>query len=124
MNLIEDLKEKYPQIDPSKIYITGLSAGGSKATLLGIKHPHVFAAVAAVSSPGVALDDQQWSTLGNKQMLSRTASNEKGVMMKLVAVKDLAHWNYKPEAALIWDFFKNYEQDTENGELIVEADSE
>ena len=49
---------------------------------------------------GVALDDQQWSTLGNKQMLSGTASNEKGVMMKLVAVKDLAHWNYKPEAAL------------------------
>ena len=52
MNLIEDLKEKYPQIDPSKIYITGLSAGGSKATLLGIKHPDVFAAVAAVH-PGV-----------------------------------------------------------------------
>ncbi len=207
MDLIEDLKEKYPQIDPSRIYITGLSAGGSKATLLGIKHPDVFAAVAAVSSPGVdkqelteiseqytgpnipylyicgdhdnfqmipvdgsgkfgtpgifqadpnvnmfpfiqayqkannlavsagydmalneyygmALDDQQWSTLGNKQMLSGTASNEKGVMMKLVAVKDLAHWNYKPEAALIWDFFQNYQRNTANGELIVEADSE
>jgi len=207
MNLIEDLKKKYPQIDPSKIYITGLSAGGSKATLLGMKYPDVFAAVAAVSSPGVdkqevteisehytghdipylyicgdhdnfqmipvdgsgkfgtpgifqadpnvsmfefvqayqkvnnlevssnydmalneyygvALDDQQWSTLGDKQMLSGTASNEKGVIMKLVAVKDLAHWNYKPEVALIWDFFKNYQRDTEDGELIVEAASE
>ena len=38
--------------------------------------------------------------------------------MELAAVKDLAHWNYKPEAEYIWNFFKNYERNIENGELI------
>ena len=207
LNLIEDLKVKYPQIDPSRIYLTGLSAGGSKATLMGVKYPGVFAAVAAVSSPGVdkqeltsivetysgpevpylyicgdhdnfqmipvdgsgqfgtpgifqndpnvdmfpfiqayqkinqleiasqydlslnefygvALDNQEWTTLGEKQMLVGTASNANGVVMKLAAVKDLAHWNYKPEAAFIWDFFQDYQRNTENGELIINNSEE
>lgn len=207
INLIEDLKAKYPQIDPSRIYLTGLSAGGSKATLMGVKYPGIFAAVAAVSSPGVdkqelteiaatytgpevpylyivgdhdnfqmipvdgsgqfgtpgifqndpnvdmfpfiqayqkingldvsaqydlslnefygvALDNQEWTTLGDKQMLVGTASNENGVMMKLAAVKDLAHWNYKPEAAFIWDFFQDYQRNAETGELIINGSAE
>ncbi|CZR00225.1 alpha/beta hydrolase family esterase [Trichococcus ilyis] len=207
LNLIEDLKAKYPQIDPSRIYLTGLSAGGSKATLMGVKYPGVFAAVAAVSSPGVdkqeltaiaenyfgpevpylyiagdhdnfqmipvdgsgqfgtpgifqndpnvdmfpfiqayqkinrlevserydmslnefygvALDNQGWTALGDKQMLVGTDSNANGAIMKLAAVKDLAHWNYKPEAAFIWDFFQDYQRNTENGQLIMNTPAE
>lgn len=41
--------------------------------------------------------------------------------MKLAAVKDLAHWNYKPEAAFIWDFFQDYQRNTENGALIINS---
>ena len=39
------LLEKYPQLDPARIYAHGLSAGSMTATALGIKKSHVFAAV-------------------------------------------------------------------------------
>ena len=205
MNLIKDLKVKYPQIDPSRIYLTGLSIGGAESFLLGAKYCDVFAAVGIVSGVnvfaeevaeisenytggevpllyicgdhdffqmipvdgsskygtqylygdqvwdedenthifsslqayqkinglevtemdmskneyyGIGLDNQQWTKLGDKDMYTGTLSNENGVVMELAAVKDLAHWNYKPEAEYIWNFFKNYERNIENGELI------
>lgn len=205
MNLINDLKVKYPQIDPSRIYLTGLSIGGAESFLLGAKYSDVFAAVGIVSGVnvfasevtkiaenytggevpllylcgdhdffqmipvdgsskygtqylfgdqvwdndenthifsslqayqkinglevsemdmskneyyGIELDDQKWIKLGDKDMYTGTLSNENGVVMELAAVKDLAHWNYKPEAEYIWNFFKNYERNSENGELI------
>lgn len=205
MNLIKDLKVKYPQIDPSRIYLTGLSIGGAESFLLGAKYSDVFAAVGIVSGVnvfaeevaeisenytggevpllyicgdhdffqmipvdgssqygtqylygdqvwdedenthifsslqayqkinglevtemdmskneyyGIGLDNQQWTKLGDKDMDTGTLSNENGVVMELAAVKDLAHWNYKPEAEYIWNFFKNYERNIENGELI------
>ena len=205
MNLIKDLKVKYPQIDPSRIYLTGLSIGGAESFLLGAKYSDVFAAVGIVSGVnvfaeevaeisenytggevpllyicgdhdffqmipvdgssqygtqylygdqvwdedenthifsslqayqkinglevtemdmskneyyGIGLDNQQWTKLGDKDMYTGTLSNENGVVMELAAVKDLAHWNYKPEAEYIWNFFKNYERNFENGELI------
>lgn len=205
MNLINDLKVKYPQIDPSRIYLTGLSIGGAESFLLGAKYSDVFAAVGIVAGVnvfaeevteisenytggevpllyicgdhdffqmipvdgssqygtqylygdqvwdedenthifsslqayqkinglevtemdmskneyyGIGLDNQQWTKLGDKDMYTGTLSNENGVVMELAAVKDLAHWNYKPEAEYIWNFFKNYERNIENGELI------
>lgn len=205
MNLIKDLKVKYPQIDPSRIYLTGLSIGGAESFLLGAKYSDVFAAVGIVAGVnvfaeevaeisenytggevpllyicgdhdffqmipvdgssqygtqylygdqvwdedenthifsslqayqkinglevtemdmskneyyGIELDNQQWTKLGDKDMYTGTLSNENGVVMELAAVKDLAHWNYKPEAEYIWNFFKNYERNIENGELI------
>ena len=39
------LLEKYSQLDPSRIYAHGLSAGSMTATALGVKKSHVFAAV-------------------------------------------------------------------------------
>ena len=39
------LFRKYPQLDPSRVYAEGLSAGSMTATALGIKKSHVFAAV-------------------------------------------------------------------------------
>ena len=39
------LLEKYPQLDPSRVYGEGLSAGSITATALGIKKSHLFAAV-------------------------------------------------------------------------------
>lgn len=205
MNLIKDLKVKYPQIDSSRIYLTGLSIGGAESFLLGAKYSDVFAAVGIVAGVnvfaeevaeisenytggevpllyicgdhdffqmipvdgssqygtqylygnqvwdedenthifsslqayqkinglevtemdmskneyyGIGLDNQQWTKLGDKDMYTGTLSNENGVVMELAAVKDLAHWNYKPEAEYIWNFFKNYERNIENGELI------
>ena len=43
------LFSKYPQLDPSRVYAEGLSAGSITATALGIKKSHVFAAVGGES---------------------------------------------------------------------------
>ncbi len=210
-HLIQDLKVKYPQIDPSRIYVTGLSLGGAKSSLYGIKYSDVFAAVGVVSGVnvfaeeiqslvdeyegystpylylcgdhdffqmipvdgtsahglteltdgaaniwqedpnvhiysalqayqfinglevtemdmtlneyyGMALDDWQAEALGDKTVYAGTLSNDQGVVMKLVAVENLPHWNYKPEAAYIYDFFMNYKKDVETGEVIFVND--
>lgn len=206
---IEMLKVKYPQIDESRIYVTGLSAGGSASILYGAKYNKVFAGVGAVSAPGVdkaelaevvsqyqgdnvpmiyvcgdhdffgmipvdlsseycfqvaegvgiasvdenvdifpyiqnyqkingltvadtydlslnpyygiALDNQQWIQLGVKDTLEGTLSNENGVIMKFAAIKDQAHWNYKPEAEYIWNFLKHYSRDTMTGALMIDG---
>ncbi|MFV0396265.1 MAG: hypothetical protein ACK5LC_18090, partial [Coprobacillaceae bacterium] len=68
---------------------------------------------------GIQLENQQWTKLGSKDMLEGQLSNDKGVVIQLAAVKDLAHWNYKPEAEYIWNFFKNYQRDIETKELII-----
>lgn len=205
INLIDDLKVKYPQIDSSRIYLTGLSIGGAETFLLGAQYSNIFAAVASVSGVnvfadqvteiannynggeipllylcgdhdfyqmipvdgsskygtaylygdqvwdedenthifssiqayqkmnglevseidmskneyyGIALENQGWTKLGSKDMYTGTLSNENGVVMELAAIKDLAHWNYKPEAEYIWNFFEKYRRDIETGELI------
>lgn len=205
MNLIKDLLVKYPQVDPSKIYLNGLSIGGAESFLLGLKHSDVFAGVGITSGVnvfadevtktadayskgevpllylcgdhdffqmipvdgsskfgtkylfgfqvwdtdknvrifsslqayqkinglevsnidmkaneyyGIALNNQKWTKLGEKDMLVGTLSNKNGVVMELAAIKDLAHWNYKPEAQYIWNFFKKYKRDTVTGKLI------
>ncbi|MFS5861460.1 PHB depolymerase family esterase [Streptococcus agalactiae] len=192
LELVEYLKEEYPQINPDQVYITGLSAGGSKAALWAAKHPDVFAASASVSSPGVdktellqvstntfndlvpylyivgdhdffqmipvdgsskygmpniffddpnvsmfefvqayqringltvsdkpdmslnqfyglAFNKESWFELGTKKTFEGSLTNADGKeVIRLVAVENLAHWNYRPEAEYIWQFFKQY----------------
>ena len=43
--VVLELLKKYPQLDPSRIYAEGLSAGGFTATAIGITKSHLFAAV-------------------------------------------------------------------------------
>lgn len=193
---INMLEEKYPMIDSSRIYVTGLSAGASASTLYGALYSDVFAAVGAVSGPGVdkdelaayvetyagnkmpwlyicgdhdffgmlpvdgsstnsfqvadgvyiqsvdpassmfsfiqsyqkinglevseeydmaaneyygvAGDSQTWIRLGEKDALETDFNGDNGVAIRLTAIKNQAHWNYKPEAEYIWNFFKNY----------------
>ncbi|WP_315110049.1 PHB depolymerase family esterase [Clostridium intestinale] len=205
INLVKDLQVKYPQIDPSRIYINGLSIGGAESFLLGLKHSKIFAGVGVASGVnvfadqvtevannysggevpllymcgdhdffqmvpvdgsskygtaylfgnqvwnedknvhifsalqsyqkinglnvsemnmteneyyGIKLDNQGWIKLGDKDMYTGSLSNKNGVVMELAAIKDLAHWNYKPEAEYIWRFFKSYRRDIETGNLI------
>jgi poly(3-hydroxybutyrate) depolymerase len=43
--VLYQLFAKYPQLDPSRVYAEGLSAGSITATALGIKKSHLFTAV-------------------------------------------------------------------------------
>ena len=199
--LIETLKTEYPQINPQRIYISGLSAGGAFTMMMGIRHNDVFAAVAPVSAPylhveeiesalenyegcgvpmialygdhdvyqfipvdgsspygqagmwaeqerfhifpaiqnyqkvlglevsekpdmtqnpyyGIALDNQKMVELGYKHLYTGTLSNDEGIVMELGAVLNQPHWNYKPQAEYIWQFFERYARDTENRAII------
>lgn len=50
ITMINVLLEKYPQIDPSRIYVEGLSRGGLNSLHLGLTYSNVFAAVASHSA--------------------------------------------------------------------------
>ena len=47
--VVNEILKRYAQIDPSRVYAEGLSAGGFTATALGIRKSHLFAAVGAHS---------------------------------------------------------------------------
>ena len=47
--VIRELLRKYPQLDPSRVYAEGLSAGGFTVTALGARKPYLFAAVGSHS---------------------------------------------------------------------------
>lgn len=207
INLVKDLQVKYPQIDPSRIYLNGLSLGGAESFKLGLKNSSIFAGVGITSGVnafadevtktadtykggevpllylcgdhdffqmipvdgsskfgtkylfgdsvwakdknvhifsslqayekinglavsqmnmasnpyyGIALNNQKWTKLGDKDMYTGTLSNKNGVVMELAAIKDQAHWNYKPEAEYIWNFFEKYGRNIKTGELIFQ----
>lgn len=198
--VVYELLKNYPQIDPSRVYAEGLSAGAATATGLGIRKSHVFAAVGAQSA-GLfhfryafgydrtallneaaqkrghvevgyfsvsGVDDmvvpwitpENWETNAffsawqgyqtlNGMEVSRTAdfsidpsfgielegretiqtdkrsSMETGVLLKdgkplikVVAVNDYGHWNFKPASRMMWDFFTHFSRDPVTKKLI------
>ena len=198
--VVYHLLKTYPQIDPSRVYAEGLSAGAATATGLGIRKSHVFAAVGAQSAgltpdrymfgySGEALmneavqkrgsvetayfsvtgtDDEvvpfvnenNWRTnaffcawtayqtmngmevssrpdfskdatfgiaLKDREVIStnKRVTMEAGVLykgdiplIKVVAVNDYGHWNFKPDARLMWDFMKQFSRDPRTKKLV------
>ncbi|WP_322154749.1 PHB depolymerase family esterase [Paratractidigestivibacter sp.] len=58
---------------------------------------------------GVKFDKSSDIMLGCKSAQENVLNGASGTpIMKFVAVKDLAHWNWKPEAAYLWEFFKGF----------------
>ena len=201
--VISILKQKYPQIDESRIYCEGLSAGAMTSNMLGVRKSHLFAAVAGHSGglyPGNGLgyygygseplmnealqkrgyvevaycsvagthdevvrflrpDDWKdnsyfnvWriyqtvndmevtdeldfnidATFGIKLQDRRRIHTGKGEditmefgqlykdnkpMIRLIAINNYGHWNFKPAARLIWDFFRHFSRDMESKQL-------
>jgi hypothetical protein len=189
---------KYPQIDATRVYITGLSAGSSASELYGVKYADRFAAVGGVSGPGIDKEEiaelaEKWDgpqvpftyfcgdhdffgmipvdgssqnsfpvdeqgtriqsvdprvpifpllqayqkinglevteemdmaanewfgikfdetndiMLGEKKAQENLLKDADGnAVMRLIAIYDQAHWNWKPEAAYLWEFFKGF----------------
>jgi len=56
MLLLEEIEEKY-NVNPQKVYLTGLSMGGYGTWLLAAQHPEKFAAIAPICGGG----DPQWA---------------------------------------------------------------
>lgn len=191
---IYELLRTYPQLDASRVYAEGLSAGSMTATSLGIKKSHVFAAVGghsggimngqglqqealqkrgAVEVPycsvlGTAdnvvrfIKPDNWKgngylnawnayeTMNGLDIISdldfskdplfgfnlqdrETIKTDKGdgitietgqlkkngvPMLKIVAVVDYGHWNFKPTAQIMWDFFKQFSRDQKTMKLV------
>jgi poly(3-hydroxybutyrate) depolymerase len=58
---------------------------------------------------GVKFDETNDIMLGEKSAQEGVLNRADGTpIMKLVAIKDQAHWNWKPEAAYLWEFFKGF----------------
>lgn len=194
------LLKTYPQLDPSRIYTEGLSAGCFVSTALGIKKSYLFAAVGghsggvfpdryafgfnkeslineAIQKRGqvkmpyflatgtdddavVFPNENNWketalfnalqvyqtlnsidvdttfnlnndSIFGIKLHDRKTIFTTKGItlesgklyqddlpLIKLVAVMDYGHWNFKPNAKIMWDYFKHFSRDPETKKLI------
>ena len=191
--VVYHMLKTYPQLDPSRVYAEGLSAGAATATGLGIRKSYLFAAVGAQSAgltpnrymfgyngeammneviqkrgfvempyfsvtgkddevvPFVTMDNWEtnaffcaWNAyqIMNGMKIStkpdfsldpvfgielenrETVPTNKGITMemgvqykgekpliKVVVVNDYGHWNFKPDAKVMWDFFKQYARD-------------
>lgn len=55
---------------------------------------------------------------GPCRILGGSFTNEKGVQFVLNRIFDWGHWNYAPDAKLMWDFMKNYAR-AEDGQTIL-----
>lgn len=197
VKVIEKVLAKYPQADPSRVYISGLSAGSRNTTNNGLANTKYFAAGAGQSGPFASKDDKQIieNIAMNKDQydfpiiyfsgdkdeylmqdfdkLEKTGAlqvlqsfqelndmkithvedltsenieiygipweekhtieateeniasmvggkiwNEKGVEISMYRIYGWGHWNYPPDAELMWDFMKVYSRDPETGEIL------
>jgi dienelactone hydrolase len=204
--VISVLLKKYPQIDASRIYAEGLSAGAMTSNMLGVRKSHLFAAVAGhsggiFSGNGIGYyaygseplmneaiqkrghvevgycsvvgthDDtipfynrSNWSgnpylnvwriyetvngmdvtgnldfsvdpvfgfVLRDRTVIHTGKSNDITIefgqlykdsrpMIRLMVINNYGHWNFKPAAAYIWEFFTHFSRDPETKELKYE----
>lgn len=200
--VVYTILDKYPFLDPSRVYTEGLSAGSMTSTALGVKKSYVFAAVGGhsgglFSGRGMGyygygsepimneakqkrghiempycsvigsddevvrfLNSENWKensilnawniyqTMNGLQVtpeldFSKDATfgitlqdrkqiqtNKNGItmeygqlykgnvpMIRMVVINHYCHWNFKPTARLMWDFYKHFSRDPETKEL-------
>lgn len=195
ITMLKIIEEKYPQIDQSRIYISGLSAGSRNTTNAGLSDAKYFAAGAGHSGPFGASDLNKEAVAANKDKydmpiifftgdgdeyckdafdttelnaglqvaqlyqelndmevtqvedikdedaylygvpwtkrytIEPTAENiakidvgaienAKGVEISMARIYGWGHWNYTPDAKLMWEFMSKYARDLETGETI------
>ena len=200
---INVILKKYPQLDASRIYCEGLSAGAMTSNMLGVRKSHLFAAVAGHSGGifagdgtgyygygiepimaearqkrgfvevgycsvlgtdddvirfynkdnwkdnpylnvwrlyetvndmevtgdldfsidatfGFALRDRDQIHTGKGEDITiefgQLYKGEKP-MIRIMAINNYGHWNFKPAARLIWDFWRHFSRNTETKKL-------
>lgn len=195
IKMLKQIFEKYPQIDQSRIYVSGLSRGSINTTNCGLSDTQYFAAGAGHSGPFGASDlnkeyaaknkdkydmpiifftgdgdeyckgafdttenngglqvAQVYQELNNMKVtqledvkeedaylygvpwttrytIEPTAEsiakidvgsmeNDKGVEISMARIYGWGHWNYYPDAKLMWQFMSKYARNLETGETI------
>lgn len=71
---------------------------------------------------GQAVNDHETLTLKNIQVQTGQLYKGSTPLMKLVAVEHYGHWNFKPAARIMWDFFKHYSRDSITKKLVYHAE--
>ena len=71
--MLKLIEEKYPQIDQSRVYISGLSAGSMNTTNAGLSDSKYFAAAAGHSGPFGASELNKKAVAENKDCLLYTS---------------------------------------------------
>ena len=201
--VISVILQKYPQIDASRIYAEGLSAGAMTSNMLGVRKSHLFAAVAGHSGGIFSGNGLGYYAYGSEPLMNEAIQKRGNVevgfcsvvgthddtirffnkdnwegnpylnvwriyetingmpvtgnldfsvdstfgftlqdrttihtgkseditiefgqlykdekpMIRLMVINNYGHWNFKPAARLIWDFFRHFSRDTETKEL-------
>lgn len=196
ITMLKIIEEKYPQIDQSRIYISGLSAGSMNTTNAGLSDAKYFAAGAGHSGPFGVNDANKEAVAANKDKYDMpiifftgdgdeylkdtfdnlspnngsfqvaqlyqefndmevtkfenvkeedsylygvpwttrytiepnaeniakidvgSIENDKGVEISMARIYGWGHWNYTPDARLMWEFMSKYARDLETGESI------
>jgi len=195
ITMLKLIEEKYPQIDQSRIYLSGLSAGCMNTTNAGLSDVKYFAAGAGHSGPFGASETNKQMAAENKEKydmpiifftgdgdeyckgafdttelngglqvaqvyqelndmevtqvedvnpddtylygvpwttryrIEPTAENiatidvgvienAKGVEISMARIYGWGHWNYTPDAKLMWEFMSKYARDLETGASI------
>jgi hypothetical protein len=130
-NFYEEVTTKY-KVDTNKVYLTGVSLGGSGTWYLAIKYPEKFAAIAPISgftrhmdyimkNTEKLVDIPVWAFHGHKDKVVEFEDTEwmintlKGENndIKFTADPDAGHgmfWSVYPEQEL-YDWFLKYEKD-------------
>lgn len=89
ITLVNKLKEKYPQIDSSRIYVEGLSRGSRNSLHIGLVHPEVFAGL-GVHSGGINAEFVD----GLKDYVDKNADQYDMPVYMVIGTKDV--FNYLP----------------------------
>ena len=88
-------------------YIAGILTYGGKPSSLRGNYPGVPAYVAGKTAKGEGITMEIGDLIKDGKPLIRC-----------VAVMDYGHWNFKPTAQLMWDYFKMFSRDTQTKKLI------
>jgi len=99
------LLRTYPQLDASRVYAEGLSAGAFTATALGVRKSHLFAAVGAQSG-GLIPQGYRWGYSAQGLMNEALQKQVAGIRMPYFLVTG------KDDDAVVYPTAQNYEQNT------------
>lgn len=88
--VINTVLDKYPQLDGSRVYAQGLSAGAFTTTAIGVHKPYLFAAVAAQSG-GVPNDSMNESAIygagyNRKSVFADAVSRRGSILMPYFSI--------------------------------------